>query len=119
MRRLAYLLTTLHALTALGLLRAALLSHQHGNTPWALFFGGAAMATATAIVHSSYLRDQAHNALAELERATRPPGPHAAAIADEIAISWHALNSACCLRQWETAGREHDPDHCTRKDQTT
>lgn len=53
------------------------------------------------------------------ERAARPPGPHPAAVQDEITLAWHALGEACCLRQWETAGAEHDTDRCTRKDQTT
>lgn len=63
--------------------------------------------------------DTARRTAVHAERAARPPGPHAAAIADEITLAWHALGQACCLRQWETAGREHDPDRCTRKDQTT
>lgn len=53
------------------------------------------------------------------EAAARPPGPHPAAVADEIAIGWHALDESCCLRSWDSAGAEHDPAHCTRKDQTT
>ncbi|WP_069885255.1 hypothetical protein [Streptomyces luteocolor] len=34
---------------------------------------------------------------------------------DEAAI---ALAAACCERWWTSAGAEHDPEHCTRKDQT-
>ncbi|MFH9013994.1 hypothetical protein ACH4C6_21765 [Streptomyces sp. NPDC017943] len=53
------------------------------------------------------------------EHDARPPGPHA--IADEIALGWQELAEACCLRSWESGGRddEHDPATCTRKDQTT
>ncbi|MFF9124381.1 hypothetical protein ACF09J_13905 [Streptomyces sp. NPDC014889] len=53
------------------------------------------------------------------EHAARPPGPHAGALADELALAWHQLTTACCLTSWETHGAQHDPDHCTRKDQTT
>ena len=55
------------------------------------------------------------------ERAARPRGPHAAAIADEIALARQALAEPCCLRWRDTFGAEHDtdPDRCTRKDQTT
>lgn len=55
------------------------------------------------------------------ERAARPSGPHPAAVADEIALGWQALNEACCLRNWEAGEHrdEHDPATCTRKDQTT
>lgn len=52
------------------------------------------------------------------EAAARPPVPHPAAVADEIALGWQQLLEACCLRGWESAGAEHDPSTCTRKDQT-
>jgi hypothetical protein len=53
-----------------------------------------------------------------LERATRPPGPHPTAVADEFALGWQDLAESCCLRHWESRGHgdEHDTDHCTRKD---
>ncbi|MEV5659821.1 hypothetical protein [Streptomyces flaveolus] len=50
------------------------------------------------------------------EQAARPPGPHAAAVADEIALGWQQLLEACCLRGWDSAGAEHDTTTCTRKD---
>ncbi|MEU7381527.1 hypothetical protein AB0A91_16295 [Streptomyces sp. NPDC042207] len=56
---------------------------------------------------------------ATAERAARPPGPHAAAVADEITLGLQALAEACCLPAALTAGADHDPDHCTRKDTTT
>ncbi|MFJ8049281.1 hypothetical protein [Streptomyces luteogriseus] len=66
-------------------------------------------------------RTHARVAAVLAERAARPPGPHAAAIADEIALGWQALNETCCLRNWEAGGRtdDHDRATCTRKDQTT
>ena len=65
--------------------------------------------------------DTARRAAVLAERAARPPGPHAAAIADEIALARQALAEPCCLRWRDTFGAEHDtdPDRCTRKDQTT
>ncbi|MEU9643621.1 hypothetical protein [Streptomyces sp. NPDC048188] len=51
------------------------------------------------------------------EQTARPPGPHPAAVADEIALGWQALAETCCLRAWESG--EHDPASCTRKDQPT
>lgn len=69
--------------------------------------------------YRTHARTADHHAALRAERAARPPRPHNAALADEITLGWHALNEACCLRQWETAGAEHDPEHCTRKDQTT
>lgn len=119
MTRLTHALAALYALTALGMLRCALTSWQHNAPHYAAFFAGTAVLLAVAIVHHAHQHDELRAARIHLERYARPPGPHAAAIADEIALSWCALNEACCLRQWETAGREHDPDRCTRKDQTT
>ncbi|MGW0012445.1 hypothetical protein ACWDVX_22215 [Streptomyces tendae] len=52
------------------------------------------------------------------ERVARPPGPHPAAVADELALALAALATSCCLTAAVTAGAEHDPAHCTRKDQT-
>ncbi|MYS44093.1 hypothetical protein GTY23_23240 [Streptomyces sp. SID5998] len=60
-----------------------------------------------------------HRAATDLERAVRPAGPHAPAIADEMARAWLALDDACCLTAWTSGGIQHDTDHCTRKDQTT
>ncbi|NEE12013.1 hypothetical protein G3M58_36845 [Streptomyces sp. SID7499] len=118
-RHLTHALAGLYALAAVVLLRCAMVSHSHGSWPYTLFFAGAAVLFAVAIGHHAYHRDELRAALLRLERAARPPGPHPAAVQDEITLAWHALGEACCLRQWETAGREHDPDRCARKDQTT
>ncbi|MFD4259981.1 hypothetical protein ACFWR9_20770 [Streptomyces sp. NPDC058534] len=36
---------------------------------------------------------------------------------DDVTLGWRDLESACCLRAWESHGAEHDTTHCTRKDQ--
>jgi hypothetical protein len=116
-RHLTHALAGLYALLAVAMLRCALVSHQHGSLPYTALFAAASAAFATAIAHHAYHRDELRAARVRLERATRPPGPHPLAVADEIALGWQALNEACCLRWWETRGAEHD--HPTRKDQTT
>ncbi|MFF7534898.1 hypothetical protein ACFZB2_38300 [Streptomyces bobili] len=50
--------------------------------------------------------------LVRLERASRPYPT-----AQDTTVA--ALLHACCDRWWTTAGTDHDPDHCTRKGQTT
>lgn len=62
-------------------------------------------------------RAHARTAAVIAEATARPAGPHPAAVADEIALGWQALDEACCLRWWVSAETEHDPHHCTRKDQ--
>ncbi|MGI3198480.1 hypothetical protein ACRJ4B_15995 [Streptomyces sp. GTA36] len=57
--------------------------------------------------------------LTDLERAARPAGPHAPALAAEFHRAWRALEEACCLTGWESRGEQHDPNHCTRKGTTT
>lgn len=109
------ILTTLYALTAIGCFHAAILSHGQGNTPWALFFSAASITLGTAIVHTSCLRDYALNALDELEHAART-ADRRPALDDAVALE---VAAACCEVWWTSAGAEHDPDHCTRKDQTT
>ncbi|MCI3153205.1 hypothetical protein ELQ39_15840 [Streptomyces sp. GB4-14] len=59
-----------------------------------------------------------HAAAARVERAIRPAGPHTAAVLDEIALGWQALEETCCLTAWESHGATHDTATCTRKDQT-
>jgi hypothetical protein len=118
MNRLTHALACLYALTAVGLLRCALVNHQRGDVVHTLFFAGAAVLLATAIVHHSYQRDELRFARAQLEGAARPPDiPRA--LRDDIALGWNDLESACCLRAWESHGADHEPTTCTRKDQTT
>ena len=116
--RLTHALAVLYALTALALFRCAVVSWQNGSWPFALLFTGASVLLVTATVHHSWQRDELRYAHALLERASRPP-ELPPALADRIALGWQALDDACCLRWWESAETEHDPRHCTRKDQTT
>jgi hypothetical protein len=118
-RHLTNALAGLYALVAVVLLHCAMVSHTNGSWPHTLFFAGAAVLFATAIAHHAWQRDELRAALARLERATRPPGPHADEIADEIAIGLQQLAEACCLPAALTGGDDHDRDRCTRKDQTT
>jgi hypothetical protein len=109
-------LAGLYALVAVVLLRCAMVSHSHGSWPYTLFFAGAAVLFAVAIGHHAYHRGELRAAQARLERATRPPDQRTSLEDGVVAV---ALAAACCERWWTSAGAEHDPDHCTRKDQTT
>lgn len=112
MRRATHALWALYTLLALFLLRCALVSYQAQAWPYAVLFGGAAICAAMAIVHSSWLLDEHHNVLVDLDRATRP-------IKTEQDRKVAELLTPCCEVWWATAGHQHDPAHCTRKDQTT
>lgn len=117
-RRFTHALAVLYGLVALALLRCAAVTQVEGNTPRTLLLAGASLCLAVAIVHHSLLRDElryAHARIDRQERATRPPD----SAASEDGVVAVALAAACCERWWTSAGAEHDPDHCTRKDQTT
>ncbi|MFE7273015.1 hypothetical protein [Streptomyces sp. NPDC057623] len=68
-----------------------------------------------AAVREYLAADEKRAAMAQAERAARPPDPRPA-IDGIVAI---ALAAACCERWWTSAGTDHDPTTCTRKDQTT
>lgn len=114
-RHLTHALATLYALCAIALIPCAMTSHRAGADHHAAAFLAASMLLAVGIVHHAYH----HDTLRRLERAARPPGPHDAAIADEIACGLTALAEACCLPAAVSAGADHDPQQCTRKDHTT
>jgi hypothetical protein len=109
-------LAGLYALVAVVLLRCAMVSHTNGSWPYTLFFAGAAVLFATAIAHHAYLRDELRATQVQLERATRPPRQRTSLEDGVVAV---ALAAACCERWWTSAGAEHEPTTCTRKDQTT
>lgn len=112
-RRLTAFLTTLYATLALGLLHAALTSHQHGSWTYTLFFTAAALGFALATLHHSLLRDEIRYAHARLDAALRPAHDFATRQDDAVQL---ALASWCCDTAVITAGLEHDPATCTRKD---
>ncbi|MGY1500829.1 hypothetical protein ACW4TU_30330 [Streptomyces sp. QTS52] len=112
MRRATHALWVLYAALAVGLLGAALLSHQAGHWPGTVFFAAAAIGAAMAVVHTSWLLDEHHNVLVDLDRATRP-----IKTAQDQQVA--ELLAPCCEVWWATAGHQHDPAHCTRKDTTT
>jgi hypothetical protein len=60
--------------------------------------------------------DHARRVAVLAERAARPPGRPRSAIDGVVAV---AMAGWCCDAWAATAGIEHDPDHCTRKDQPT
>lgn len=115
-RRLTHALAVLYGLLAVALLRCAAVSHANGSWPHTLLYLAAAVCLAVAILHHSVLRDELRYAHAQLDRATRPPDQRPGLEDGVVAV---ALAAACCERWWTSAGAAHDPDHCTRKDQTT
>ncbi|MEU6229961.1 hypothetical protein [Streptomyces sp. NPDC047042] len=115
MRRTTHVIDVLYALLALGLLRCALATYQAGAWGYSLFYGAAAMGAALAIVHTSWLLDEYRNVLARLDQ---PATPTRITTRQDATVA-QALAAACCEVWWSTAGTQHDPQHCTRKDQTT
>lgn len=116
MTRLTHTLAALYTLAALALIAAAKTSHDHGHTGWGLLYLTCAVLYAAAVFHHGYHRDELRAVRRQLERAARPPEPYRSRIDDAVAI---ALADACCELWWTSAGTDHDPATCTRKDQTT
>ncbi|MFC9847765.1 hypothetical protein ACFWFF_01445 [Streptomyces sp. NPDC060223] len=114
MRRLTHTLACLYALVACGLVRCAMVSAENGAPHYTAFFAAGAILLSTAIAHHAYHRDELRAALVRLERASRPPATPATDMVVAVAMAgW------CCDAWAATAGRDHDPTQCTRKDQTT
>ncbi|MER8219722.1 hypothetical protein ABTZ58_03810 [Streptomyces sp. NPDC094143] len=61
-------------------------------------------------------RYEDHREALRAERAARPPHQRPGLEDGVVAV---ALAGACCERWWTSAGTEHEPTTCTRKDQTT
>jgi hypothetical protein len=116
MRRATHAMWLLYASLAIGLIGCALISHQARHWPGVLFFGGAAIGSALAIVHTSWLLDEYRHVLAQHDADTRARTQRAA---EDDAVQLAVAAASCCETSWATAGAEHHPDHCTRKDQTT
>lgn len=107
----------LYAALALGLLGCALISHQAHHWPGTAFFSAAAIGFALATVHTSWLLDEHRYAVARLDAIARVAQARTAAVDDAVRIA--VSSASCCETSWSTAGAHHDPEHCTRKDQTT
>lgn len=116
MRRFLHALTVLYAIAGFALIYFALTGEEQHSTGYGLVLVGSAVLFAVAIFHHGYHRDELRAARAQLERFVRPPGPPRPETDAVIAV---ALAAACCEVWWASAGAEHDPEHCTRKDQTT
>lgn len=111
MRRTSHTMSVLYALLAIGLFRCALVSYQAHSVGYTAFFAAASIGAALAIVHVSWLHDEHRAVLHELDRVQRPIKTRQdQQVADLLA--------PCCEVWWATAGTEHDPATCTRKDQT-
>lgn len=125
MRRATHAMWLLYTALAVGLLGAALTAAQNGQLPGTAFFAAAAVGCAMAIVHTSWLLDEYRHLLARYDRDNRAlaryeaddPRPRLTTRQD-VQVA-QLLGEECCDTWWATAGAEHDPDHCTRKDQTT
>jgi hypothetical protein len=113
MRRTSHTLSVLYALLAVGLFRCALVSSQGDAWGYTAFFAAASIGAAVAIVHVSWLHDEYRDVLAELDR--RRPPIRIVSLEDEKAAR---LRADCCELWWSTAGEQHDPATCTRKDTT-
>lgn len=115
MRRATHALWVLYTALAVGLLGATLNAYQTQQWPGVVFFAAAAIGSAMAITHTSWLLDEYRRVLALLDQPARPAR---LTTRQDIQVA-QALEAACCEVWWSTAGAEHCPVHCTRKDQTT
>jgi hypothetical protein len=113
MRRGTHALWVLYGGLALGLLAAALTASQHGQPVGTAFFAAAAIGAALPIVHTSWLLDEYRHLLARYDADNRAL---ARINADDDAVRIAVAAASCCDSWWATAGTEHDPEHCTRKD---
>lgn len=114
MRPFTHALAVLYGLTAVALLRCAMVSHQHGAPVHTAFFAGAAVLLATAIAHHAYHRDELRHAQRVNASLRHPSAAGRTSMEDGVVAV--ALAAACCETWWATAGADHDPDTCTRKD---
>ncbi|MFE6486617.1 hypothetical protein ACFVGN_27290 [Streptomyces sp. NPDC057757] len=116
MRYVTAALCWLYAAAAAVMLHCAAVSHANGSPGWTATFGALALLLGCGTAHHAYHRDELRFALLRLERALRPPTTPAS---DEDGVVAVALAAACCDTWWTSAGERHDPQQCTRKDQTT
>lgn len=113
-RRLTHALAAGYTGAAAWLGYCAHASWQHGSLPWVFGYAAIAVLLLTAVAHHAWQRDELRFLAARLERATRPADTRPDTEDGVVRI---ALAAACCERWWTSAGTNHDPDTCTRKDQ--
>jgi hypothetical protein len=121
MSRFARVVCMIYGATALFLAYATVEQALNGEV-WAV----AALAACSLVPLIGLMREVEHsdavaNARALVERACaavdsadRPPLPRRTPGADGIVAV--AMAAACCEVWWSTAGAQHDPATCTRKD---
>lgn len=114
MRRTSHTLSVLYGILAAGLFRCALVSSQAEAWAYTAFFAAASIGAALAIVHVSWLHDEYRYVLVQLDRARHPIRITTVQDAQVAEL----LAPACCETWWTSAGVQHDPEHCTRKDTT-
>lgn len=114
-RRLTHALAGLYAVVGLGLAYCSVVSWHNGSLPYTAFFAGASILCVVAVAHHSYQRDEIRHAHAEIDALKRASKPPTDASDGVVAV---AMAAACCERWWTSAGAEHEPTTCTRKDQT-
>jgi hypothetical protein len=115
MIRLSRALYTAYGALLVWLAYCAVQSARNG-APWhtAVFVVASGVAI-TAAIREGELDDALRREAVRAERAARPD-PRERVIADQIALGWSDINSACCLTWWETRGLAHDPVSCSRMD---
>jgi hypothetical protein len=111
MRPATVTLVVLEATASVVLVYCAVTSHQNGSEAYTVVLGSLAVLFALSLTHTSYLSDELRAALVRLERASRP-APVLTPATDAVV----AVAGWCCDTAVLTAGADHDPDTCTRKD---
>ena len=121
MTRFARVVCMIYGAAALFLAYATVEQALHGEV-WAV----AALAACSLVPLIGLMREVEHademaaaralveHANAVLDRADRPPLPRRTPGAEGVVAV--AMAAACCEVWWATAGADHDPATCTRKD---
>ncbi|MFE4051213.1 hypothetical protein [Streptomyces sp. YIM B13518] len=98
-----------YALVSLFLAHCSVASARGGGWWYAAGFFGASLLAGASMAREYVAADQRRAAAVRAERAARLGAWQSQARAD--------LYDGCCERWWTSCGTEHDPYHCTRKDQ--
>jgi hypothetical protein len=118
MTRFARVVCSIYGAAALFLAYATVQQALYGDELWAV----AALAACSLVPLIALVRETERADATVIARdlfgtnAARPPLPRRTPGA-EITVA-EAMAAACCETWWATAGAEHDPATCTRKDST-